>query len=353
MRDITIGCDLGGTKLLVVAFDEQYRPIGRARKKTKGHEGAEAGLKRIGDTIVEALETAGAGPERIRVIGVGCPGPLDLDKGIVHEAPNLGWRNVPMKQVLETRFGCPVTVANDVDMGVFGEWRFGAGKRERCVVGIFPGTGIGGGCVYEGKILRGRNTSCMEIGHIPLIPGGPLDGAGNPGSLEAVASRLRIAAEAAQAAYRGQAPALRKKAGTDLTDIRSGVIAQAIADGDRAVEAIVRQAAEHLGMGIVTVVHLLAPDLIVMGGGLVEAMPKLIVETAAKAAAKRVLPSYRQTFKVVAAELGDDATAMGAASWARQCAGLEDPLRIAADATASRSAETVAASGTPRPEPAK
>lgn len=323
MSDIYVGCDLGGTKLLVVAYDENYKPLGRARKKTKAHEGQEVGLKRIGDTILEALEQAQATPEQVRSIGVGCPGPLDLDKGIVQEAPNLGWKNVPMKGTLEARFKCPTTVYNDVDLGVYGEWRFGAGNRERCVVGIFPGTGIGGGCVYEGKILRGRNTSCMEVGHIPLIPSGPLDGAGNPGSLEAVASRLRIAAEAAQASYRGQAPHLRKRAGTDLSDIRSGVIASAIEDGDAMVEAIVKQAAEHLGLGIVTLVHLLAPDVVVMGGGLVEAMPKLIVETASKVAKQRVLPSYRGSFKVVPAKLGDDAVALGAVAWGRRTAGLE------------------------------
>lgn len=320
---ISIGCDLGGTKLLVVAYDEQFRVVGRARKKTKGHEGSEAGLQRIGDTIEEALSSAGANSDQIQVIGIGCPGPLDLDKGFVREAPNLGWKNVPMKDVLQERFKRPVHVANDVDLGVYGEWRFGAGKRERCVVGIFPGTGIGGGCVYEGKIFRGKVSSCMELGHIPLMPSGPLDAAHNEGSLEGLASRLRIAGEAAQAAFRGQAPALRKKAGTDLSDIRSGVLAQAIAEGDKAVELIVKQAAEFMGIGIVTLVHLLAPDIVVMGGGLVEAMPKLIVETAAKVANKRVLPSFRGSFQVVAAQLGDDAGVLGAASWARAQAGLD------------------------------
>ncbi|MEZ6108312.1 MAG: ROK family protein [Pirellulaceae bacterium] len=102
-----------------------------------------------------------------------------------------------------------------------------------------------------------------------------------------------------------------------MSDIRSGVLAQSIADGDKAVELIVKQAAEHMGLGIVTLIHLLAPDIVVMGGGLVEAMPKLIVDTAAKCVSQRVLPSYKGTFKIVAAELGDDAGVMGAAAWAR------------------------------------
>jgi glucokinase len=158
----------------------------------------------------------------------------------------------------------------------------------------------------------------MEIGHIPLMSDGPLDGAGNSGTLESVASRLAIAGAAAQACYRGQAPALMAAAGTDLATIRSGQLAAAIQSGDKVVEEIVRKAAEHLGMAIVTVVHLLAPDTIVLGGGLVKAMPQLIISTAESVARQRVLPSLRDGFSVVEARLGDDATVMGAAALARQ-----------------------------------
>jgi glucokinase len=157
----------------------------------------------------------------------------------------------------------------------------------------------------------------MEVGHIQIMADGPRDGAGNAGTLEALASRLRISAEAAQAAYRGQAPALRKKAGTDISEIRSGALADSVEHGDETVIEIIKNAAEYLGVGIVTLVHLLAPDLVVMGGGLVEAMPKLIVETARKTAKNRVLPSYKDQFEVVAAKLGDDAAVLGAAAWGR------------------------------------
>ena len=322
MGNIYLGCDLGGTKILSCVYDEEFRVLGRARKKTKGHEGQETGVKRIGDTIEEALEDAKVDADDIRSIGIGCPGPLDLDQGIIHEAPNLGWTNVPIKKELESRFDAPTTVANDVDLGVYGEFRFGAAKGARCAVGIFPGTGIGGGCVYRGEIFRGRVSSCMEVGHIPIASGGVRDGAGNAGTLEALASRLRISAEAAQAAYRGQAPVLRKKTGTDISDIRSGALAASVEGGDEAVVAIVREAAEYLGLGIVTLVHLLAPDVVVMGGGLVEAMPDLIVSTAEETSRNRVLPSFRDSYKVVAAELGDDSAVKGAAAWGRY--GLEE-----------------------------
>lgn len=313
-----VGFDLGGTKMLATVFDPSFRPVGRKRKKTRDRDGAAPGLERIADTIRRALESAGIRPEQLGGIGVGCPGPLDLDAGIILEAPNLGWVNAPVKETLERAFGCPTVIVNDVDAGVFGEYRFGAGQGARCVVGVFPGTGIGGGCVYEGRILRGRNSSCMEIGHVRVAPDGPLCGCGQRGCLEAVASRLAISAAAAQAAFRGQAPNLLKLAGTRLSDVRSGALAAAIGAGDRVVEQIVREAARQVGTAVGGIVHLLGPDVVVLGGGLVEAMPELYLESVTAAAKEWVLPSLTDSFRVEAARLGDDAAVMGAAAWARE-----------------------------------
>ncbi len=315
-----IGFDLGGTKMLAVVYNDRFEAIGRARKKTKGHEGMKAGLARINQVIEEACTDAGIEPTDVVGLGIGCPGPLDLKRKVIREAPNLGWKDVPIGESIETRFGFPVTVANDVDSGVFGEYEFGAGRGARCVVGIFPGTGIGGGCVYEGKLFRGSNSSCMEIGHILIQPNGPLDGAGNRGSLESLASRLAIAGASAQAAYRGHAPVLREAAGTDISNIRSGALAQAVEGGDRAVIEIMTKAAEDMAVGVVTIVHLLAPDVIVFGGGLVESMGKFLLPIVEKSARKRILPSMRDCFKIVEAELGDDAAVMGAAALAKQSA---------------------------------
>ena len=313
-----IGFDLGGTKMLAVVYDEDFKPVGRARKKTKGHEGMEAGLNRINNVIEEAIEDANLTPEQIGGLGIGCPGPLNLKKRSIREAPNLGWVNVPIGSSIKDKFGFHVAVANDVDAGVFGEYKFGAGEGARCVVGIFPGTGVGGGCVYEGKLLRGANCTCMEIGHIPIVPDGPLDGMGNKGSLESVASRLAVAGQVAQASYRGAAPTLRERAGTDLSDIRSGALAASVKGGDKAVEQIIEKAAEYLGTAVVTTVNLLAPDKIVFGGGMIEAMGSVILPVVEKTARARVLPSLANVFEIVEAKLGDDAGVMGAAAIAKQ-----------------------------------
>ena len=314
-----VGFDLGGTKMLATVFDKDFKSVGRERTKTKGHEGAESGVKRLISTIRKAVDNAGIDIQQVAAIGVGCPGPLDLDRGVIEDAPNLGWSNVPVKDVLEETFHCPAQVMNDVDAGVYGEFRFGAARDVRTAIGVFPGTGIGGGCVYEGAILRGAKTSCMEIGHIQVMPEGPRCGCGRRGCLEAVASRLVIASRAAAAAYRGQAPHLLEHTGTDLADIRSGALAASIAAGDSVVELIVREAARHIGRAVASVVHLLAPDIVVLGGGLVEAMPDLFVSEVRETARKRVLSPFTNSFEVVPAALGDDAGVMGAAAWARHC----------------------------------
>jgi glucokinase len=312
-----VGFDLGGTKMLATLFDAKFKAIESDRSKTKGHEGAETGVTRIIKSIRKVLKEAGVKEGQLGGIGIGIPGPLDLDQGIIHSTPNLGWTDVRIKDILEKEFECPTVIANDVDAGVYGEYRFGAGRNARTVLGVFPGTGIGGGCVYEGSILRGKTGSCMEIGHVQVAPEGPLCGCGRRGCLEAVASRLAIASRAAAAAYRGQAPHLLDEVGTDVAKIRSGVLAASIAAGDETVESIVREAARQIGRAVAGAVHLLGPDVVVLGGGLVEAMPKLFVTEVSETAKQRVLPSFADSFKVAAASLGDDAGVLGNAAWAQ------------------------------------
>jgi glucokinase len=315
-RHYWVGFDLGGTKMLASVFDEQFRLVGSRRRRTKGQTGARSGTARIIETIQQALAEAGAEPSSVLGIGVGAPGMLDLNKGVLLHAPNLGWHNLPLRKTLSTAFKTTVTIANDVDAGTYAEYRFGAARRARCVVGVFPGTGIGGACVYEGRLVRGKVGSCMEIGHIQVEPNGLLCGCGRRGCLETVASRLAISAELAQAAYRGQAPRLLAAVGTDIAEIRSAVIRAAIEAGDKNVDKIVRHAVRHIGEVLVGVIHLLAPDIVVLGGGLVAEMPSLFVNEIRETAEAGVTDSFRGTFKIVAARCGDQATTLGAAALA-------------------------------------
>ncbi len=313
-----VGFDLGGTKMLSTVYNKQFELCGKHRTKTKGHDGSKAGVNRMINTIRQSIVDADIAVKDISGIGIGCPGPLDLDRGILESAPNLGWTNVAIKDSLEDELNCGVHLMNDVDAGVYGEYRFGAGQNCRTIVGVFPGTGIGGGCVYDGKILRGAKSTCMEIGHMQVVPDGPLCGCGKRGCLEAVASRLVIASQAAAAAYRGQAPHLMQNQGTDMSRIRSGALKEAIHSGDAVIDQIVRNAARYIGIAVANIVHLLAPDKIILGGGMVEALPDLFVTEVKKIAVARVLPSFIDSFDVVAAELGDLASVLGAAAWAER-----------------------------------
>lgn len=314
-----IGFDLGGTKMLSVVFDGRFKPIAQERKKTKGHEGVRAGMLRIIGLIEESLQLAEVSVDRLTGIGVGCPGTVDLDRGVIQESANLGWRDVKLKDRLSDKFGCPVVLLNDVDAGLYGEYRFGVAKDAHCAVGVFPGTGIGGGCIYDGKILRGKRNSAMEIGHIQVRADGQFCGCGRMGCLETEASRLAIAAEAAKAAFRGEAPFLFSAAGTDISEIRSGVLAESIRRGDVAIEKIVRRAAAWIGMAVGNVANLLAPDVVVLGGGLVEAMPTIFVDEVEKSARNHAMETFSRSMRVVAARLGDEANAIGAAAWAEAC----------------------------------
>lgn len=313
-----VGFDLGGTKMHAVLFDRRFQILSRRKKKTRGHEGAEAGLERICSTIDKLLEEGGRTRQQLTGIGIGVPGPIDMEAGIIVEAPNLGWNDVPLQELLEKKYGCPVAVCNDVDAGVFGEYRFGAAAGARTALGVFPGTGIGAGMIYEGRIFRGKKSSCLELGHVPVVAEGVPCGCGRRGCLETVASRLALSAEVAKAAYRGQAPHLLRVAGTDLANIRSGVLAESIAAGDKIVEQILREGARQLGLAMAGVVNLLLPDVIVLGGGLIEALPKIFLEEVSEQLKKRVMPAFSKAWDLRVAKLGDDAGVMGCAAWARQ-----------------------------------
>lgn len=313
-----VGFDLGGTKMLAAVFDSKLHVVGRKKKRVRSGDSAKEGLGRILETIEEAIAAAGIDRASIGGVGIGCPGPIDGKKGVMRYAPNLGWRDVDVVKPLSDALHCPGFILNDVDAGVYGEYTAGAAKGVRCVVGIFPGTGVGGGCVYEGQILGGGRISAMEIGHMRISSSDRLGGTDMTGTLESEASRLSIAAECGRLAYRGAAPQLHKAAGVDIAAIRSKTIFEAIDKGDTQVQRVVDNAIEQLGYAAVNMVHLLAPEVIVLGGGLVEARPAAFVSGVQKVIDRAVMECYLGLTKVVAAELGDDATVLGAAAWSRR-----------------------------------
>ena len=314
-QPLTAGFDLGGTKMRVALFTPDFTVAARAEAKTRHIAIPKAGAEKIAALIAEALAAARADRPRAQLAGLGLaiPGPVNPAKGIIYELPNIGWRNTPIVKLLQAALRVPVAIMNDVDAGLTGEYHFGAAKGAHTALGIFPGTGIGGAAITVGRLLTGSDITCMEIGHLPVLPDGPLCGCGQNGCLEAVASRLAIAQAAAAAVQRGQAPNLKDLAGTDIAEIRSRTLAKAIKAGDTVIEQIVRQAARHIGHAAAAAVNLLAADSVILGGGLVEAMPDIFEAEVTAAAKSRCMTAYRDRFRVHLAKLGDDAAIYGAA----------------------------------------
>lgn len=312
-----LGIDLGATKILAEVFDADWNVVGSQKRKTKVELGQDECLDRLLKTGRQAVEDAGIKPRQLAGAGIGCPGVLDLENGRLVRAPNLGWENVPIRDLLSDTFGCPAAVANDVDAGTYGEFTCGAGRGARTVLGVFPGTGVGGGLVLEGEIHTGRKWSCLEIGHIQVLPDGPRCGCGRRGCLEAVAGRLAISTAASAAVMRGQAPWLAAHVGSDPALIRSRALADAVAHGDEVVRQLIVQACETLGSFLGGMVNLLAPDVLVVGGGLAEAMPDLYLQTLSKAMTPKIMHALADTCTLKIAELGDHAASLGAAAWVR------------------------------------
>jgi glucokinase len=315
--DYIVGVDIGGTKMMAVIYDAKFKPKGRCRKKSKNGKKDEAAEDRIFKVIDEAL--ADAGSPSIKGIGVGSPGPLDPDRGVIIDTPNLGWKDFPLAAILSKRYNVPVVVDNDVNMGTYGEWSSGDISECKHVVGVFPGTGIGGGIIIDGKILHGFSGAAGEIGHMTIEVDGPFCGCGKRGCLEALASRIAIAKEVAALAAREDAPYILAECGTDIANIRSSVIAKAIKSGDKMVEGVVRKAAFYVGIGVANLMNILSPEAVVLGGGLVEAMESLYLEEVNRAVKAHAMPFLRKNVRIIPAKLGDDAVALGAARYIAKC----------------------------------
>ena len=312
-----LGIDLGGTKILAEVYDADWNLKGDKKRKTKAERGQKAGLERMLKTARQAIEAAGIAPEHLSGIGIGCPGVVDAKKGVLVRAPNLGWDNVKMRKLLQDEFNVPVAVANDVDAGTYGEATRGAGKGGRVVFGVFPGTGIGAGLVHEDRIYTGSRLSCLELGHLQVVPDGPRCGCGRRGCLEAVAGRLAISSAVSAAVLRGQAPWLREHVGSDPAAIRSSALADAVDKGDDVVRDILEQAFDALGSVLGGMVNLLGPDVMVIGGGLAEAMPDLLHASIQRAMEPKIMRPLQGSCDLRIAKLGDHATTLGAAAWVR------------------------------------
>ncbi len=257
----------------------------------------------------------------LTAIGVAVPGVVDPDSARVVVTPNMSLTGVAIGAHLEGRFHVPVAVGNDGNLGTLGETWLGSARGAGSALGIWVGTGIGAGMVLKGKLWRGARESAGEIGHIVMQIGGPECGCGNRGCLEALASRTAIERDIRDALAAGRTSVLTEITGGDLSVIRSGSIRRAIQAGDALVCDILRHAAEVLGYACMTVRHLLDPEVIVLGGGVVEACSDFLMPIVEHIVGNDRLPGARDGGQVRLSALGDDAVVLGAVALARKRVG--------------------------------
>ena len=312
-----VGIDLGGSKMLATVFQGE-QALGSGKRSTDPTAGADGLTEGLVRTVKAALEAAKVKRSSLAAIGIGAPGPLDTERGTLVGSPNLGVADFPIRGCLEESFAVPVVLENDVNAGTYGEHRYGAARGRRHVIGVFPGTGIGGGLVLDGRLYRGARGNAGEIGHMIMQLDGPMCGCGQYGCLEALASRSAIARDLVAQAAIGKAPAVVAKAGTDVRALKSKLVAHVLAAGEEPAIELLARAVERLGIGIANCVNLLNPEMVVLGGGLVEKLGDWLVDRAADSMRRHALPALADGVEVVAATLGDEAVVRGAAALARE-----------------------------------
>ena len=318
-KDYLLGVDLGGTKILAGVFDAKFDLKGTAKLSTKADRGVEAVIERIARCVNEAVDECDLSLKQIRGVGIGAPGAVDSDSGRVIFAPNLpGWKDIPLKKELEKRLGVPVFTGNDCNVCTLGTFDREYKAKPKHLIGIFIGTGIGGGLIFNGQLYEGHNLTAGEIGHMVIEVNGPKCGCGNRGCLEALASRTAIFRRIQSAVKDGQKTLLTDMLGPNLADMRSGDIRKAIRKGDKFVEKIVEEAAEYAGIGVANLINILNPEIVVVGGGVIEALENEMMPTIIKAAKEHVMSGTMSGIEIEASKLGDHAGITGAAVLARR-----------------------------------
>lgn len=312
MKKYSIGIDLGGTKILIALVDrETGEVLHHVKKKTKKDKGPKNIIKKMLEGIDELLEESGKTLDDISSIGVGAAGQIDRQNGILIAAANLDCYDLNIKGILSEKFNIRVFVGNDVEIAAIGEQKFGAGKGCDDFVCVFVGTGVGSAIIKDGKIITGATGTAGEIGHIIVDLNGRQCSCGAHGCLEAYASRSAIERRIEGALKKGRKSCILDYLETGKS-ITSSMIQKSIEREDELVLQCVTEASEYLSGGIASIINFVNPELVILGGGLIEAVDYFYQKTIKKARAKSLpVPAEKIQFKK--AMLGDYSGVIGAA----------------------------------------
>jgi len=306
-----IGVDLGGTKILAGVFDSSMKKLARAKEPTPPPgAGAAAVFERISSAVERILKESGVPREKIRGMGLGVPGQIEPGTLKVKFAPNLDWKDVDLNAHLPKSWTWPTSMENDVRIGTFGEWKYGAAKGARHVLGIFAGTGVGGALILDGKLYHGFNYNAGEIGHIILH--------WRKGqSLEQIAGRRNMMRYAAKILADAPKRVRKEWKGIDLDAVKSSQLSEFFERDDPIAVQLVDSAAKALGAAIGGLINLLSPEVVVLGGGVAGALGDTFRDRVWEIATRYTLPGATDNVKLVAAMLEDDSGIVGAAAYAK------------------------------------
>jgi glucokinase len=316
-----LGVDIGGTKVQSSLVWESGEIIGREKSPTPRKGGPERVVAAVEKCMDEIVRKNGVTPADITAIGIAVPGVVDPDRGIVVKAPNMNLTGVDLGALLKARFKLPIIIGNDGNFGALGETWLGSARNAKSALYICVGTGIGSGLVQRGRLWRGDREAAGEIGHMIMQLGGPKCGCGAHGCFEALASRTAIERDLRDAMAAGRKSVLLELAGGDLSVIRSGMIRKALDVEDELVCEVMRHAAEVLGYACLNVRHLIDPEAIVFGGGVIEACSDFIMPIVENIVGLDTMPGARDGGHVLLSALGDDAVVLGAVAAARKLVG--------------------------------
>jgi glucokinase len=311
---LTIGVDIGGTKVAAGVVDENGGIVDRERRLTPSHD-----VARTEATIVEVVSTLAARHE-VTAVGIGAAGWIAADRATVMFAPHLAWRDEPLRDELVEHIPYPITVDNDGNAAAWAEYRFGAARGAHTAVCITLGTGIGGGLVIDGNVVRGAWGLGSEFGHMAVVPDGRRCACGNRGCWEMYASGTALARDARELAEVSPVGAreLMRLADNDLNRLNGTLVTEAARNGDASAIEIYTAMGRWLGRGLANLAAALDPDVFVIGGGVSEAGEDLLLKPARETFAERLTGrGFRPLARIELAELGPDAGLVGAADLAR------------------------------------
>ena len=302
--------DVGGTKVLGAIFNEKDEIIFRLKKRSKGGGDTSSDVEKVIISVVEEMITqSGINRNKLKAIASCAPGVIDQERGVVLFAPNLPWRDYDMASSMRKKFGVPFFVGNDVNLGVYGEYHYGAARGYRNIVGFFVGTGMGGGLVLNGSLYTGHQFKAAEYGHMILDPEGPLCNCGQRGCLEAFSSKQGMTAYIRQQIARGRETLMAEAIQEGV--FRSKKLKRALDAGDRVAVEAVDRACHWLAVATGNMINTFSPDLILYGGGVMEAVGDLFLEKILAEVDRYCMPAIRSTVEIKIASLGDDSILYG------------------------------------------